>query len=263
MRFTWVGVERQGEAMSISIRPVGRLVFGKILPRVAYPVIRGPLRGARFILGSLSGDGGGGSVYFNMIETEQTVSFVNTLRAGQVLFDIGANVGYYTILGARLVGSQGKVIAVEPVIRNLVYLYKHTLLNKASNVFIIPAACSDTSSLAAFSLGQDYSTGCLANHHQAGNTSERASFLVPTITVDAIVQQLGSCPDVIKVDVEGAELSVLKGAQVTLREAKPRVLLSTHSAALRLNCLEYLTELGYTFEVLSRDKDNPSEFLAK
>ena len=249
--------------MSISIRSLGRVMFGKVLPRMAYPVIRGPLRGARFILGSFAGDGGGGTVFFNMIETEQTAAFISMLSAGNVLFDIGANVGYYTILGARLVGSQGKVIAVEPSVRNLVYLYKHTLLNKISNVFIISAACSDTLSLATFANGENFATGSLTNHQQEETSSERVSCIVPTVTVDAIVQQLGTYPDAIKVDVEGAELSVLKGAQVTLREAKPRVFLSTHSAALRENCLKYLTDLGYTIEILSQDKNNPSEFLAK
>jgi FkbM family methyltransferase len=162
-----------------------------------------------------------------------------------------------------VVGSQGEVISVEPLIRNLVCLYHHTLLNKATNVSIIPTACSDSLSLAAFSLGPNFATGSLANLRHEENSSERALFLVPTVTVDAIVQRLGTCPDVIEVDVEGAELSVLKGAQVTLREAKPRVLLSVHSEALRSNCLEFLTKLGYRFEVLNRNKDNPSEFLAK
>jgi FkbM family methyltransferase len=248
--------------MFLHLRRIGRLIAGK-LPRIAYPVILGPLRGSRFVLGSLAGDGGGSSVYFNMYEPEQTAAFINVLSAEQVLLDIGANVGYYTILGARLVGSKGKVISVEPLIRNLVCLNYHILLNKARNVSIIPTACSDTFSLAAFSLGQNFATGKLANCRYEGNSSEKDSFLVPTVTIDAIVQQLGTCPDVIKVDVEGAELSVLKGARVTLREAKPRFFLSTHSEALREDCLEYLTKLGYKFEVLSQDKDNPSEFLAK
>jgi FkbM family methyltransferase len=197
-----------------------------------------------------------------MIEAEQTAAFRNTLSVGQVLFDIGANVGYYTILGSRLVGSNGKVIAVEPVIRNLVYLYKHTLLNKAGNVSIIPAACSEAISLAIFSEGQNYATGSLANCQQEKNSRERASFIVPTVTVDAMVQQLGINPNAIKVDVEGAEFSVLKGAQVTLREAKPRIFLSTHSEILRSECLEYLREFGYRIQVLSVNKENPTEFLA-
>ena len=229
-----------------------RIVFGKLLPRLAYPVVRGPLRGARFVLGALAGEGGGASAYFDMIETEQTTAFTDTLRDGQVLFDIGANVGYYTILGARLVGPRGKVVAVEPVIRNLAYLYWHIVLNKASNVSMVAAACSDIVLLATFSLGQNYAMGYLVNNSGERDGAKKELFLAPTVTVDAIVQQLGISPDVIKVDVEGAEFSVLKGAQTTLRETKPRIFLSTHSEALRHECLGYLEELGYTFEVLSR-----------
>ena len=80
-----------------------------------------------------------------------------------MLFDIGANVGYYTILGARLVGPRGKVVAVEPVVRNLAYLYRHIVLDKASNVSIVSAACSDTVSITTFSLGQNFAMGYLAN----------------------------------------------------------------------------------------------------
>ncbi len=238
-------------------------MFGKLLPRFAYPVVRGPLKGARFILGTFSGKGGGATVYFNMSEPEQTSALVDTLKKGQVFFDIGANVGYYTILGGRLVGSQGKVFAFEPVVRNLAYLYRHTELNKAGNVTIISAACSDNSSLTLFSAGPDFATGHMTKSIRVDPGAREPSFPVPTVTVDAMVQLLGVSPDVMKIDVEGAELSVLRGAQATLRKAKSKVFLSTHSDILRSTCLEYLRGLGYTFEVLSQDKNSPSEFLAK
>lgn len=249
--------------MNQLIRAIARIVFGKLLPRMPYPVIRGPLKGAKFILGTSSGECGGASVYFNMSEPEQTSAFVDTLKNGQVFFDIGANVGYYTILGARIVGSQGKVLAFEPVIRNLAYLYQHTVLNKTSNVTIISAACSDTLSLTTFSAGLNFATGHVTNNIHLKNGANEPLFPVPTVTVDAIVQQLGVSPDVIKIDVEGAEFSVLRGAQSTLRKAKSKIFLSTHSDMLRTTCLEYLRGLGYTFEVLSQEKNSPSEFLAK
>jgi FkbM family methyltransferase len=238
-------------------------MFGKLLPRFAYPVIRGPLKGARFVLGASSGDGGGATVYFNLSEPEQTSALVDTLKNGQVFFDIGANVGYYTILGGRRVGPQGKVFAFEPVIRNLAYLYRHTVLNKASNVTIISAACSDTLSLTQFSAGPNFATGHMTNNIRLETGANEPAFPVPTVTVDAMVQLLGVSPDVIKIDVEGAELSVLMGAQATLRKAKPKIFLSTHSDLLRSTCLEHLRGLGYTIEVLSQDKNTPSEFLAK
>lgn len=77
------------------------------------------------------------------------------------------------------------------------------------------------------------------------------------------MQQLKISPNVIKVDVEGAELSVLMGVQTTLRETRPLIFLSTHSEALQYACFEYLKELGYTLEVLSPNKNHPTEFLAK
>lgn len=243
-------------------RSIVRLVFGKLLPQFAYPVFRGPLQGARFILRSFSGEAGGVSVYFNAIEAEQTTALVNTLSKGQVFFDIGANVGYYTILGSRLVGAQGIVVAFEPVIRNLSYLYQHVLLNKAHNATIISAACSDAVSFVSFTSGNNYATGFLATEHSHQIASNKSTTIVPTITVDKVVQQLGVSPHVIKIDVEGAEFSVLKGAQSTLYETKPRIFLSVHSEVLKLACLEYLDGLGYTVEALDHGKNNPAEFLA-
>lgn len=242
------------------LRICARFLFGKLLPRVAYPVIHGPLKGAKFILGSMAGDGGGATVYFNMVEYEQTNFFVNTLKTGQILFDIGANVGYYSILGSRLVGPQGRVFAFEPVIRNVAYLYQHTILNNAHNITIISAACSHQLSLTTFSLGGNFATGHISNNLQSQKDSSHLVIPVPTITVDALVEQLGITPDVIKIDVEGAEYSVLLGSQTTLRNSKPKIFLSTHSSELRTNCLEYLKGIGYKYEILSQDKDNPSEF---
>lgn len=245
------------------IRASARLVFGKLLPRLAYPVMRGPLKGARFILGASSGEGGGATVYFNMSEREQTSAFVAKLKQGEVFFDIGANVGYYTILGSRIVGSRGRVFAFEPVTRNLAYLHQHAVLNKASNVTIVPAACSDTVSLRIFSAGPNFATGHISDKIGMETGAIDSEYPVPTVTVDRIAELMGVSPNVIKIDAEGAELSVLKGAQATLRSAKSKIFLSTHSDALRSTCLEYLKGLGYIIEILSQDKNTPTEFLAE
>jgi hypothetical protein len=109
----------------------------------------------------------------------------------------------------------------------------------------------------------NYAMGYLEKCRLGGNGFASASDLVPTVTIDAIVQQLGTFPNAIKVDVEGAEYFVLKGAQVTLKESKPCVFLSTHSAELRENCLKYLAGFGYKIEILSQDKEDPTEFLAR
>lgn len=249
--------------MVFAVRQIARFVSGRLLPRAAYPVIRGPLRGARFFLGALAGEGGGSSVYFNLLEKEQTAMLVSLLGAGQTFMDIGANAGLYTILGSRLVGSGGKVIAIEPVMRNLFFLYKHVKINRALNVDIFTGACSDVVSLASFHGGDNYALGHLASGaSQTEGLSERKT-LVPTVTVDTICQSLGLYPDVIKIDVEGAELSVLMGAVKTLGCSSPHILLSTHSQELQRQCLAFLQNSGYIIERLSRENQDSMEFLAR
>ncbi len=247
--------------MSQFLRRVGRTVYGKILPRRAYRVMRGHLRGAKFVLGTLEGEGGGGSVYFNLVEPEQTSVFVENLADGDVFFDVGANVGYYTVLGSRLVGENGLVVAFEPVARNLAHLYNHVALNKLENVSIIPAACSDEISLAAFSTGPNNAMGHLTDENN--EMPGKNLMLVPTVTLDEVAERLGVVPDVLKIDVEGAELSVLRGASSKILPAKPKIFLSLHSEILRTDCLEYLRKFGYEFEPLGEDKNDSMEFLAK
>lgn len=249
--------------MSDVLRSVARFISRRILPRATYPVFVGPLRGARFILGTLAGEGGGASVYINAVEPRPTSALINTLKRGQTFFDIGANVGYYTILGSRLVGEGGSVVAIEPDLRNLFHLYQHVTMNKADNVTIVAAACADTLSVAAFSPGMNCATGHLASgidHH--GNRIRNGSGIVSTVTLDEVVRRYGVAPDVVKIDVEGAEYLVLKGAEKTLLKARPKIFLSVHSEELRSMCLEFLENLDYAFDVLSQDECNPTEFLA-
>jgi len=248
--------------MANTLRKTARLLAGKFLPRWAYPVLRGPLTGARFILGSLAGEGGGSSVYLNLVEPEKTTTFINNLTNGQVCFDVGANVGYFTILGSRCVGSTGKIIALEPAIKNLAYLYQHVNLNKAHNVTIISAACSDSESLVCFSTGKSCAEGHITSSTSPEAADSEKVSLVPTVTIDTVARQLGILPALIKVDVEGAELSVLKGAEATLRKVRPKILLEIHSDALLSSCSAFLRELGYKLEPVCPNMDLPADFLA-
>jgi FkbM family methyltransferase len=240
-----------------------RRTLAKWLPRnVGYPVLRGPLKGTRFILGSAAGEGGGASVYLNLSEPEQTQRFVTALHPGQVLFDIGANVGYYTLLGSRLVGPKGHVMAFEPVVRNLVFLYRHLDLNKNENVLIVPATCSNRLGVRTFYPGQNCALGHLASSNDLDKGRPSDSLIVPVVTVDEVVACAQVFPDVMKIDVEGTELQVLEGARDTLMKTKPLIFLSVHSAELRVACQSYLRAMNYSFEALSGNDWGPGEFVA-
>lgn len=75
-----------------------------------------------------------------MYEPEQTILFINKLKESDVVFDVGAHIGYYTLLSSEIVGSTGKVFAFEPDPRNSYYLKKHNCINRADNVTIVNKA---------------------------------------------------------------------------------------------------------------------------
>lgn len=240
--------------MDTLTRRFARTIFGKFMPRTSYPVVTGPLKGARFILGAMSGEGGGATVYFNRTETEQTAAMIKVVKSGNTFFDIGANIGYYSILASRLVGKKGKVVAFEPLIRNISYLHRHVELNGADNVRVLPFALSTGNTILSFSTGENSAMG----HLDANGGGE---MLVPTVSLDEIAQRLDLLPNVMKIDVEGAEMDVFRGAERVLTEAHPTIFLSTHSAELRENCKALLEDHGYRVEPLVNN-DEPDEFLA-
>lgn len=242
------------------LRSIGKFLFGKILPHFAYPVVKGPLRGQKFILGTLGGKGGGGTVYFNLLEPEQTSAFTKAIKSSDTFFDVGANVGYYTVLGSRLVGDTGKVIAFEPVVRNLSFLYRHIVLNRLKNVILIPSACADEISLATFAAGPNSAMGHLSKSNDENDEVEEKLIVVPVLTLDAVAEKLKCRPNVLKIDVEGAEVAVLQGAQKIIRENKPKIFLSVHSDILRDECLKYLSGFSYECKPLDENLANAREF---
>ena len=233
------------------VRRVFLPLGAKLLPRgVAFRVLRGPLSGVRFVLGAAAGGCGGARVFVGLVEPETTRAFVAAVTEGEVVLDIGANVGYYSLLASRLVGPEGHVYAFEPVVRNLAYLYRHLSLNKANNVTVIPAACSDRCGVALFELAPSCAEGHLGAGVSLPSGTSSTQGIVPVVSVDRVAALAGVSPDAVKIDVEGAELHVLHGARETIIESRPVILLSVHSPALHAACTEYLAALGYFVEVL-------------
>jgi FkbM family methyltransferase len=251
-----IGQPIDSSKMSILRRAVtatASLVFGRLLPNVAYPVVRGPLRGCRYILGATAGPAGGVSVHFGRQEIEQLDCLRKLLAPGDVFIDVGANVGLYTLLGSRLVQSSGRVVAFEPMPRNIGFLQRHIDLNAARNVTILPLACADRSGREIFCDGANNALGHLADERESG------TMVVATVTLDEIVAQLDLTPTVVKIDVEGAEMRVLRGASQLLGKSRPALLLSVHSDNLRSDCLEFLALHRYEARALNGDG---TEFIA-
>ncbi len=99
------------------------------------PILAGPLRGKKWVVGS-SVHG----CWFGSYESQKQRLVAEALSPGQVVYDIGANAGLYSLLASVAVGPNGRVFAFEPVKENVLYLERHLALNRISNCFVVRAA---------------------------------------------------------------------------------------------------------------------------
>lgn len=149
--------------------------------------------------------------------------FIGMLRRGDVVVDIGANIGTYAMRAARAVGPGGKVLAFEPLPVNARKLRRAIAMNRASNVDLIEAAAGDSDgSVSLFDGGRESSASICANE---GNR-----FDVRVVKLDTVVRDSGlGRVDWIKMDIEGAEPRALEGMPETMGRFRPRFLFENHS----------------------------------
>lgn len=195
----------------------------KLIPgRTVVPILQGPLRGARWIVGS-----GTHGCWLGSYETPTQRACLVHVRPGMVAYDLGANVGFYTLLFSRLVGPGGAVHAFEPAERNLQLLKRHVGMNGATNVRIHPVAVGRTIGAVTFDPGSGPSMGHVVSH--AGSTT----VTVPAVSPDDFVYGQGHpAPDVVKMDIEGGEVEALAGMNKVLQARRPTLLVSVHGRDL-------------------------------
>lgn len=191
-------------------------------------------------------------------EPHVTEAMKAVLRKGNYFVDIGANVGYFSMLGASLVGAGGAVDAIEPNPDNIKLLKASALENRFENINLVQAALSDRVEVLA--LHRDNSNGAVGVVPTDAVGRVLASETVQALRFDDIVRN-GRPVDVIKIDVEGFEYRALKGAERTIREHKPAILseftplsMETMSGCSPTFYLDWLRGFGYSIAVLAKGK---------
>jgi FkbM family methyltransferase len=159
--------------------------------------------------------------------------FKETLRPGMTVLDVGASFGLFSIAAARVVGPAGRVFAFEPAAATAAALATHLHLNGvAERVELVPAAVAEASGRATF---WERSTSFQASlvelaprldEHLLDHPIEERP--VRTVALDDFCRDRGVEPEVVKIDVEGAEAGVLRGARGLLRRRAATIFLEVH-----------------------------------
>jgi FkbM family methyltransferase len=180
-------------------------------------------------------------VFYSAYEAEVTAFLTDSLMPGMVAYNSGAHVGIHALFMAKKVGRKGTVCAFEPWPSNLECLERNIALNRGrvGNVIAVAKAVCDRNGRIPMTRGSTDGT-----HHLTG-PEEAASVEVEATTLDSFAAETGLDPDLILVDVEGAEIAVLQGAMSLIRRARPDLLLEHHGDAYHAALKELLTAEGY------------------
>lgn len=139
-------------------------------------------------------------------------AFRARVKSGDVVLDVGANIGAYSLLFGQWVGPDGKVFAFEPSPGAAEALEDHIAMNRLAGIVMpVRAAVAETAGGTA-----GFSTHSSIGLHRLSGPADQADLQVPVETLDAFCRCRGLRPACIKIDVEGAELSVLRGGRETL-----------------------------------------------
>ncbi len=179
-----------------------------------------PWRGDRLIGDHLAATG--------TYESHVLPVFLDALNLGDVVLDIGANIGTYSLPAARRVGASGRVVSIEPVPRNVQSLCAGVARNGLGNVSILPVAASDRASVIAVFRHSDSSNGIVDTHINGSSTSDYVS----TQRLDALLAYLDRL-DVVKIDIEGHEPVAWPGLRALIEKHRPLIFSEFSPVAIR------------------------------
>lgn len=157
--------------------------------------------------------------------------FAKAIKKGSIIYDIGAYIGFYSLLAGRLTGPTGKVYAFEPIPHNVERIKTHILLNGMQEIIsCIPKVVSDkTDTALCYNFGRDDWFRYIDMHCENEKYTVEKGLALKTVSLDDFVfQECQPPPALIKIDVEGAEGRVLRGAVRLLKEFRPVIICELH-----------------------------------
>ena len=195
----------------------------------------------------------------NEMPVQETIGHYT--KPGDVFYDIGANVGFFTVIAARIVGEAGHVYSFEPVPENIQVFEYNIQANGFRNVTLFKQAVSNVSGNGQLQLARYSGGASLASAVPPPDYT--GAMPVKLVAVDDLIAEKRAVPPTfVKIDVEGAELEVLQGMEQTLRLYRPSILFEIDdSREERFQkkaeaCSSYLQSFGYHVESLANSYPN-------
>jgi FkbM family methyltransferase len=230
-------------------------ILGALLHRLSHRVLpadeklwtrveRGPGKGLWIELNPRTGQ----QYLHGEVESAVQQVLVEKLRPGMVFYDLGANIGFFTLLASRLVGAKGKVISFEPDPEIASRLRHNIERNGFKNVIVVEAGVwsvgGPVNFVAADASSPDRGVGkFVPGERESDGTSTQCVALDEFVLNEPV-------PDVIKCDVEGAEVEVFRGAEKLLATRHPLILCELHSRSNEVSLREQFGSLGYALETV-------------
>lgn len=233
--------------------PLARLIRNSINVSVSdglseVEIAAGDLKGYRILL-NLKAEK---SRWLGTYEPELAEVVREFVRPGMTVYDVGANIGYVSLLLAHAARPNGQVFAFEALPANVERIRCNIALNHLEDrITLVSQAVADKSGELTFYVHESVGMGKVAG--SAGRREERyqAEITVKTLSLDEFVYQDGNlAPDVVKMDIEGGEVLALPGMQRILREYHPLMLLELHGPESEKVAWDTLTEAGYSLHAM-------------
>jgi len=196
-------------------------------------------------------------------EPEVQRTLADRLKPGGTIYDVGAHIGFFSLIAARVAGREGAVFAFEADLENAARIEEHVRKNGLTQVQVVPLAVWFKVGSLRFARSSKFSSrnqGSVAG--ALWGTSGVDSIQVEATTLDSYARDHRP-PTLIKVDVEGSEAHVLEGAQAVLSEAKPVLLCEVHHSKHADEVENLLRQRGYAAEWLTPELRFPRHLLAR
>jgi FkbM family methyltransferase len=184
------------------------------------------------------------------------------LRPGSVVYDVGAHIGVVSMFASQLVGSTGKIFAFEADPENASRIEAHVQRNNLGQIRVFPCAVWSSVGQLSFERASAQSGRNQGRVAAASGSTKQDAIVIESISLDSFAQRYPP-PALIKIDVEGAEAEVLRGAEQTFSRSHPVVICEVHHRQAEEEVCRWLSDRGYSLEWLDGVAKFPRHLLAR